>query len=248
MRAEPERDIRWRVRPWRVIDTAVTAEGALEVRQRGERDFLIAVGGRVLMTSAAHRSEDALAHLGCAGLDRASRPHVLLGGLGMGYTLRAALDRLPHGARVAVVELNPAVVAWCRGPLAALTRRATDDPRVSVRIGDVCAAIAAAPAARYDAILLDLYEGPHQATNGPADPVYGAAALGRAWRSLRPGGLLAVWSEEGDRSFELRLAAAGFQVQKRHAPRGGRAHVIYVATRPRLQRAGGSSRRRRSGF
>jgi len=215
--------------PWQTIDRVATREGPLELRRRGERDFLITIAGRVLMTSAAHRSEDALARLGCAPLQATARPRVLLGGLGMGYTLRAALDELPRDATVEVVELNPRVVDWCRGPLAALTAAALDDRRVQVRVGDVARAIADAPAGRYHAILLDLYQGPRARED---DQLYGAEALQRTRAALRSGGVAAVWSEEPDRSFEARLGAAGFRVQRhREAAHGGRKHVVYVAER-----------------
>jgi len=217
------------MQPWRTIDRVDTPEGALELRQRGERDFLITVGGRVLMTSAAHRSEDALAEIACQALPGGSQPRVLVGGLGMGYTLRAALDRLPPRAKVDLIDLNATVVTWCRGPLAPLTAAAIDDRRVSVEVADVSRVIAAAPAGSYDAIVLDLYEGPHQATNQLHDPLYGAAALARTHRALRTGGVLAIWSEEADQPFERRLAAAGFRVRT-HRTRGGRTHVVYAAT------------------
>jgi hypothetical protein len=229
-------------RRWETLDRVATAEGTLELRRRGADDFLITVGGRVLMTSQAHRSEDALARRACAALGaRASlapqagraddsrargRPRVLVGGLGMGYTLRAALDALPAAAAVTVVEINPRVVDWCRGPLAALSGGALDDRRVTVEVGDVADAIAAARG--LDALVLDLYEGPHAATQGPADPLYGTAALGRTARALAPGGVFAVWSEEADRAFEQRLRSAGFSVDKQRLS-GGRAHVIYLA-------------------
>lgn len=218
------------MQPWRTLQRVETPEGALELRQRGERDFLITIGGRILMTSVAHRSEDALADISCAPLARHPRPRVMVGGLGMGYTLRAALDRLPPRAQVLLVDLNAAVVEWCRGPLAPLTGGAVDDPRVRVEVEDVARVIGGAGPASYDAILLDLYEGPHQATHRHDDPLYGEAALARTGRALRPGGRFAVWSEEVDRPFERRLAAAGFEVQT-HRTRGGRTHVIYEAVR-----------------
>ncbi|HXU82461.1 MAG TPA: spermidine synthase [Polyangia bacterium] len=217
------------MQPWRTIDRVETPEGPLELRQRGERDFLITIAGRILMTSVAHRSEEALAEIACGALPPGTQPRVLVGGLGMGYTLRAALDRLPPRAKVDLVDLNPAVVTWCRGPLAPLTAAAIDDRRVSVEVADVARVITAAPAGSYDAILLDLYEGPHQATNHAHDPLYGAAALERTHRALRPGGTLAIWSEEVDRPFERRLAAAHFRVRT-HRTRGGRTHVIYAGT------------------
>ncbi len=212
-------------RPWQTIARVDTAEGALELRQRGEGDFLITVAGRVLMTSQARRSEEALATL---ALGDRRRRHVLVGGLGMGYTLRAALDCLPAEARVTVVELNPAVVEWCRGPLSALTDGAVADPRVTVVVADVAEHLMGAPKGGYDAILLDLYEGPHAATQRPNDPLYGATALGRTRAALKAGGVFAVWSEEADAPFERRLADAGFSVEKKRAGRGGRAHVVYL--------------------
>jgi spermidine synthase len=189
------------------------------------------IAGRVLMTSAAHRSEDALAQLTCGLPGERKRPQILLGGLGMGFTLRAALDRLPPGAQVDVVDLNPTVVRWCRGPLAPLgplTNRAADDRRVTIQVADVATVIAQAPADSYDAILIDLYEGPHEAVNRAGDPLYGAKALRRAWRALCPGGAFGVWSEEADSAFAQRLAAAGFQTAAHHDARGGRTHTVYV--------------------
>ena len=132
----------------------------------------------------------------------------------MGYTLRAALDLLPADARVTVVELNPDVAAWCRGPLARLTAGAVDDPRVTIAVADVSDHLARAPRGSYDAILFDLYEGPHAATQSPDDPLYGPRGLVRARDALRPGGVFAVWSEEPDARFERRLADAGFRVEK----------------------------------
>ncbi|HEY3358351.1 MAG TPA: spermidine synthase [Polyangia bacterium] len=215
-------------RPWQTLERVETPAGPLELRRRGARDFLITIAGRILMTSAAHRSEDALAVRACAAVAARPAPRVLVGGLGMGYTLRAALDALPAAAAVTVAELNPQVVAWCRGPLAALSAAALDDARVTVAVADVTAVIAAARG--LDAIILDLYEGPHAATQGAADPLYGAAALARVARALTPGGVFAVWSEEPDRPFEARLRAGGFSVEV-HRARGGRAHVVYLSQR-----------------
>lgn len=218
------------MRPWRILDRVQTPDGVLDLRRRGDREFLITIGGRVLMTSAAHRSEVELARLAAVPLAGNRRPQVLLGGLGMGFTLRALLDELPPAARVTVVDLNARVVGWCRGPLAAIAGHALDDRRVTVEITDVARLIADG-APRWDAIVLDLYEGPHAATNGTRDPIYGARALRRSFNALRPGGALAIWSEEPDRPFEVRFAAAGFEVQRHRAGRGGRAHVVYVGLR-----------------
>lgn len=209
--------------PWEMLERVDTTEGALELRRRGG-DFLITIAGRVLMTSSAHRSEDLLARLACGKLPQRAR--VLIGGLGMGYTLRAALDALSPQAAVRVAELNPQVVAWCRGPIRQLSGRALDDPRVTVEIGDVTAAVDGARG--LDAIVYDLYEGPHAATQRGADPLYGDAALARVARALAPGGVFAVWSEEADQRFESRLRARGFTVEKKRAG-GGRAHVVYLA-------------------
>jgi spermidine synthase len=216
------------VLPWQTIESVKTREGLLELRRRGERDFLITIAGRILMTSTAHRSEDELARLSCAALAGKPRPKVMLGGLGMGFTLRTALDSLSASARVTVVDLNRPLVEWNRGPLAFLTKNAVEDPRVKIVVADVIQVIACSPAGQFDAIVLDLYEGPHTATNSVRDPLYGADALTRTKSALRPGGVFAVWSEERDRAFEDRLAAAGFSVERHKSGQGGRVHVVYV--------------------
>jgi spermidine synthase len=224
-------------RAWERIDRVDTDEGVLELRRRGQSDFLILVDGRVLMQSVAHRSEVELAVVACRPLRTAAQPRVLVGGLGMGYTLRAALDELPPTAEVTVAELTPRIVEWCRGPLAPLTERAVDDPRVRVHVGDVAEMIARPPGgARWDGIVLDLYEGPYVATGRPGDPVFGKAALARAKAALAPGGVLAIWSEDREEAFERRLREQGFSVEVRLSGRGGRRHAIYVAAhapRPR---------------
>jgi spermidine synthase len=218
-------------RPWQVLANVPTPEGALELRQRGDAEFLIVIGGRVLMTSQARRSEEALAALACKPLSGRPAPRVLVGGLGMGYTLRAALDVLPAGAKVVVAELTPEVVDWCRGPLAVLTDGAVRDPRVRVEVADVARVIANAAPGSYDAIVLDLYEGPHAATQRGDDPFYGAAALARSHAALAPGGVLAIWSEEPDAPFQRRLTAAGFQTTTHRSGKGGRAHIVYLGVR-----------------
>lgn len=222
-------------RPWVTLDAVPTPEGPLELRRRADDDFLIAVAGRVLMVSRASRSEEALGTLACEGLAGVTRPRVLVGGLGMGITLRAALDALPPAAEVVVAELSEAVVTWCRGPLSPLTRGAVGDPRVSVHIGDVAVAIEEAARtggrARYHAVLLDLYEGPNEARSAAGAPHYGADALRRTRAALHPGGTFAVWSEEPDPPFEQRLTRAGFTVDRRRIGRGGRRHPVVLARR-----------------
>jgi spermidine synthase len=200
----------------------------LELRRRGERDFLITRDGRVLMTSAAHRSEAALGELACARLARLRAPRVLIGGLGMGFTLRAALEALPARARVLVVELHRVVIDWCRGPLALLTAGAARDPRVSFEVADVAHVIAHA-GAPFDAIALDLFEGPRGQHRD--DPHFGRSALAGARAALSPGGVFAVWSERPEPAFEKRLAAAGFAVERRRPGRGGLRHVVYLGLR-----------------
>ena len=230
-------------RPWKTLDAVDTEAGELALRQRGADEFLIVLAGRVLMNSAASRSEVALARIACAGLAGRAAPRVLLGGLGMGCTLRAALDALPAAACVVVVELHEAVLRWCRGPLAGLTRHAVDDPRVELRIGDVAAAIreAAAPGGtRLDAVLLDLYEGPHPASQPRDHPHYGAAALARTRAALRPDGILAIWSEAPDPLFERELGRAGFSLRRERPGRGGRRHAVYLAS---VRQQAGSSER-----
>lgn len=226
-------------RPMKVIQRVSTLEGPLELRQRGDDDFLITLAGRVLMNSHASRSEQALGRLACQRLERRAAPRVLVGGLGMGYSLRAALDSLPAAATVVVAELTAEIVQWCRGPLRQLTDGAVDDPRVVVELGDVAQVIQRAAsggaAARFDAVILDLYEGPHEGTQLPDHPLYGAQAIQRTRAALQPGGVLAVWGEDHDRGFADRLRAAGLEVTCQRPGRGGYRHAVYLAV------AGGGS-------
>lgn len=218
------------MRTWETLESVETEEGRLELRRRGERDFVITVAGRVLMSSIAHLTEVAVAEIACAEVARRERPRVLIGGLGMGFTLRAALDALPRSGRVVVAEINEAVVRWCRGPLAPLTGNAARDPRSKILLKDVAEVIAEGPP--YDAIILDLYEGPRAATQGREDPFYGPAALKRTRAALTRGGVLAVWSEDPDTAFEKRLRQGGFEVERRKPGKGGPRHTVYLA-RPR---------------
>ncbi len=232
---------------WQIIDSVDTDEGTLELRQRGETDFLITVAGRVLMNSSANRSEIALSELVCSSMNNRKRPRVLIGGLGMGYTLKAALDNLPKGARLIVAELNPAVLNWCRGPIANLTGGAVDDPRVTVEIADVASAIKKAATkggdARFDAIILDLYEGPFEAARDRGEYLYGNAALKLSGSALLSGGLFAVWSEDPDRAFERRLSDNGFSFNRQRPRRGG--HVVYIARKTGSLQSGAAGRKGR---
>lgn len=228
--------------PWHIVDSVPADQGTLELRRRGESDFVITVGGRVLMSSSANRSELALGILACAPLRGVAEPHVLIGGLGMGYTVRAVLDALPAAARVHVAELNPIVLDWCRGPIAALTGRAADDPRVRVEFADVADVIrrssGVAEERPFHAIIFDLYEGPHARTDKRDDPLYGSRAIERVRAVLKPGGVFAVWGENYDHGFEKRLRAAGFAVTSERPGRGGLRHVVYLARAPRSRKPG----------
>lgn len=214
-------------RPWQTIDSVDTDEGILELRKRGEKDYLITIAGRILMNSTANRSEILLSELTCNSLNNKVNPRMLIGGLGMGYTLRAALDNLPDNADVIVAELNPEVVKWCQGPISHLTDGALTDPRVTVEIADVAAVIRKADN-EFDAIILDLYEGPFEAAKGRGEHLYGADALRRSSSALVSGGVFAVWSEDPDKAFEKRLAQAGFTFQ-RNVPGKGNRHIVYIA-------------------
>lgn len=220
--------------PWQVVAQAATAEGPLQLRRRGARDFLIVIGNQILMNSLSNRSEVVLGQLGCAALRAHPRPRVLVGGLGMGFTLRAVLDTLPATAEVVVAELNPVVVEWCRGPLAELTAGAVLDPRVTVAVGDVAALIArhAAGAGRFDAIVLDLYRGPHAKTDPRRDPLYGSRALADARAALNFGGVLAVWGENYDDGYVRRMQTAGFVVTVNRPGRGGLRHAVFLGQLP----------------
>jgi spermidine synthase len=216
-------------RPFTLIDSVPTREGALELRRRGD-EFLVSIAGRVLMSSHIHRTEDAVATLGLAKMGPRSHARVLVGGLGLGYTLRAALGALPPGASVIVAELTEQVVDWCRGPVAPSIGHALDDPRVSVVVADVMEVVRRSRG--LDAIIVDLYEGPRALPRGVADPLYGDAAVRAVWDALAPGGVYAVWSEEPYEPFERRLAKRGFEVERTRVGRGGPRHAVYLARRP----------------
>lgn len=227
--------------PWSLLDTATLPDGgSLRLKRRGD-EFSIMLGATELMNSRLSGSEEALATLACARLPAA--PTILIGGLGMGFTLRAALGALRDDARVEVAELVPAVAAWARGPMAALFAGCLEDPRVRLIEADVASLIACGPA-RYDAILLDVDNGPEGLTVPANDRLYDAAGLAAARAALRPGGVLAVWSQGPDRAFTARLRQAGFTVEthvvRAHRGRAGARHVVWLATnRPgqRLDRA-----------
>ena len=221
---------------WSLIDTAAVPDGGGELRlmQRGA-EFSIMSGAIELMNSRVHGSETALATLACEGLRGRPGVHVLVGGFGMGFTLRAALDSLGPRARVMVAELVPAVIAWARGPMAHLNGACLEDPRTTVREGDVAALIGEARAA-YDAILLDVDNGPEGLSRPANDRLYDAQGLAAARRALKPGGVLAVWSSAADPAFTRRLRRAGYAVREAQVRssggRKGARHMIWLATAP----------------
>lgn len=219
--------------PWVELGrTRLPDGGELKLARRGD-EFSIRLAGSELMNSRLSGSEEALASLACAKLAGRPAPRVLIGGLGMGFTLRAALGHLPPRASVVVAELLPAVVEWARGPMGDLFAGSLDDPRVRVDIADVARLIGSE---RWDAILLDVDNGPDGLTQAANDGLYGAGGLAVARRALTPGGVFAVWSEGPDAAFARRLARAGFTVEEHrvHAHRGksGRRHVVWVGARP----------------
>jgi spermidine synthase len=228
--------------PWKTLDRISTEEGALELRQRGEKDFLITIGSQILMNSLSNRSEVVLGELGCSHLKESEAPRVLVGGLGMGFTLKAVLDSLPVSASVVVAELNPTVYGWCRGPLAVLTANAVNDPRVTVEICDVARKIRTTAVNggedRFDAIVLDLYRGPHAKTHHSDDPLYGSRAIENMRAALKPCGVVAVWGEQYDEGFDKRLRSAGFTVTTDRPGRGGLRHVVFVAHLKQSKKSG----------
>lgn len=233
----PARDVgpKSAMTPWTLLDTAkVPGEGGeLRLLQRGA-EFSIRLGHSELMNSRVHGSEEALASIACARIRARARPHILIGGLGMGFTLRAALDAVGPDARILVAELVPAVVAWNRGPLSGLSGHSLADSRVSIRETDVGSLIRSARSA-YDAILLDVDNGPEALARKANDRLYDAAGLNAARAALRPGGLLAVWSAGPDRNFTRRLHNGGFAVEeirvRARGESGGGRHIVWIAAR-----------------
>ncbi|MGH6873082.1 MAG: spermidine synthase [Rhizomicrobium sp.] len=217
--------------PWVLLDK-VTIQGGDELRlmRRGE-EFSILSGSATLMSSRMSGSEKMLADLACARIGGRAKCHVLIGGFGMGFTLRVALAGLGADARVTVAELVPAVVAWARGPMAHLSAGCLDDPRVTIREEDVHNTIAGG---RFDAILLDVDNGPDGLTQDANDRLYNPAGLHATRKALRPRGVLAVWSAAPSPKFTRRLLSAGFTVEeiKTRANSNGRGprHIIWMAT------------------
>lgn len=210
--------------------------GGVEMRliQEGG-EFIIALENTDLMSTRVSGSEQALATMTCARLDGRPAPQVLIGGYGMGFTLRAALQVLGEDARIVVAELVPEVIEWAHGPMRDLTAMCLDDERVMLVHEDVGLLIASARDA-YDAILLDVDNGPEGLTHRDNDDLYTARGLVSAMAALKPRGILAVWSAYGDEAFANRLQTAGFQVEEvavnEAADGAGASHIIWFARKP----------------
>jgi spermidine synthase len=221
--------------PWEKIDTAAIpgSDSELRLMRRG-REFSIKLGANELMNSRLSGSEAALATLAAKRIEQVANPRVLIGGLGMGFTLRAALGVFGSKAQIVQAELVPAVVAWARGPMAEIFGDSLGDPRVNIREGDVAEIIRSHRGA-FDAILLDVDNGPEGLTRKGNDALYSSAGLKAAHTALQPGGVLAVWSSGPNPAFAKRLRSAGFDVNEvniRATGRGGGArHVIWIATK-----------------
>ena len=220
--------------PWRHLDTAEVPDGGGELRlmQRGS-EFSIMAGATSLMTSHRSGSEQTLATLACERIKGRHRPRVLIGGLGMGFTLRAALAALGSEASIVVAELVPAVVSWAKGPMAEIFGNSLADPRLHIEEMDVAKVIASGSSA-YDAILLDVDNGPEGLTRKANDRVYDLEGLRAARAALRPRGILATWSSGPNRAFAQRLRKTGFALEeikaRANGARGGAWHIIWLAT------------------
>jgi spermidine synthase len=219
--------------PWEEIDRGeMPGGGQLRLKRRGA-EFSIMSGSIELMNSRVRGSEEALATLVCTRLSSVDAPQILIGGLGMGYTLRAALAGVGPNARVEVAELVPAVVAWARGPMSELFEASLQDPRLSLVTEDVGRTIDAARS-RYDAILLDVDNGPAGLSRAANDRLYDQRGLRTASAALRPGGMLAVWSAGSDDGFVARLNKTGFGVEEvpvRANRKRGTRQIIWIATK-----------------
>ena len=228
--------------PWKLLDRAQMPGSGEELRlyQRGA-EFSIKAGIYELMNSRIYGSEDALAKLACQKITKHPRARVLIGGLGMGYTLRSALNGLGANAQVVVAELVPAVVKWNRGLLADLAGSPLDDNRVTLHEADVAQMIKTAKG-DYNAILLDVGNGPQALTRKDNDWLYSLKGLNTAFAALRPKGVLAIWSSGPDPAFTQRLRQAGFELDEVRVRargggkgKGGAHHIVWVAMRNDLK-------------
>ena len=223
---------------WQLLGRAQTPDGGAElVLYQRDSEFSIKADNWELMNSRTYGSEEAMAKLGCQNLAKHPRARVLIGGLGMGYSVRMALDILGDDARVIVAELVPAVVEWNRGVLAHLAGHPLDDGRVELHVADVVQLIKTAGGS-YDAIMLDVDNGPEAIVRKGNDWLYSVSGLATTYAALRRGGTLAIWSAGPQPAFVRRLRRAGFEVDEvkvraRGASnrKGGSHHVVWIATR-----------------
>ncbi len=221
--------------PWELLDsTKIPGNGGELSLHRHGRDFSIRVDSHELMNSRAHGSEESLAELVCERVDGRRKPRILIGGLGMGFTLAEAIKRLGTTARIEVAELVPAVVEWNRGPLGELTGHPILDSRVTIHEADV-ARILKKNHRAYDAVLLDVDNGPTGLTRKGNDWLYSHSGLNAAFKALQSEGILAVWSAGSDRAFKKRLSESGFEVEefrrRARGRHGGAWHTIWIAER-----------------
>jgi spermidine synthase len=223
------------MQPWELLGRTSTPAGDEMTLMRRAGEYVIFASGKPLMSSRMHGSEEALATRGCAHLASHDAPWVLVGGLGMGFTLTATLAHVPAGATVVVAELVPGVVAWNDGPLGPLAGHPLRDPRVRVEVGDVAAVLRRSPG-RFDAVLLDIDNGPDAFTTTGNQWLYGNAGVTTLREAVTPGGVVAVWSAWEDRKFEQRLRWAGFTVEvvrvRARLAAGGPRHVIFLGVAP----------------
>jgi len=223
------------VQPFLTLAEAETAEGAKLTLHRRGQEFFLRVNGQALMGTNAPESERMLAKLGCEGLLGKRGVRVLIGGLGFGFTLRAVLELLVEDGLVEVAELLPEVVAWNREHLAEVNGLLVDDSRVRMVLGDVYDLMVKGEAERYDAILLDVDNGPVAMVQEGNGRMYQADGLAMIGRVLKPGGCVAFWSASGDPAFVRRLAKAGFAVQveavKAYAQAKRKVHTIFLGRR-----------------
>ena len=223
------------MKPLELLGQTLTPDGTDMKLTRRDNEYIILANGKSLMSSRMHGSEEALATLACRQVRTLEQPCVLVGGLGMGFTLRATLDFLPQDAMVVVAELVPAVVEWNRGPLGPLAGHPLKDKRVRVDVGDVAVTLSSSPG-RFDVVLLDVDNGPAAFTASDNAGLYGDRGLAAARAALKMGGVLAVWSAWDDRQFEQRLRYGGFAVQvervRGRLKKGGPRHSIFLGHKP----------------
>ena len=223
------------MKPFELLGQTLSPDNtAVKLMRRGD-EYILLADGAILMSSRTHGSEEALATFGCQRARTVGRPSVLVGGLGMGFTLRATLDLLPPDAAIVVAELLPAVVEWNRGPLGPLAKHPLSDERVEVVTGDVFAVLSSRPG-QFDAVLLDVDNGPAAFTASKNAELYDRRGIAAAYAALKNEGVLAVWAAQDDRKFEQRLRDGGFKVQverlRGRLKKGGPRHTIFLSRKP----------------